>query len=416
MERTRQGQADVASREAIIPDSACVVLFRSALTGLGGCCTGGQARDDGVGSKRTGVTPPRPLGGALPAWLRATVAYCLAALVVALAVTVVLRVLLSGLVVTIAVVAALLLVALISPFTSALVRRRVPSWLSALVGVLLILGVPVGVGFLLVSRASAQFGQLQASVTSAVDDLRRFLVDGPFALQPERVDEVRDSVVGFVQRTVPDPVAGATLALEALSGTAIAVFVLFFLLKDGERMWRWLLSWTSAAHRERVDGAGSIAWETLQSYVRGTVLIAIADAVGIGLALVVLGVPLSLSLTLLVFLGGFVPILGATLSGALAVVVTLVAQGVTSALILLAVVLVVQQIEGNVLQPLVMGRALQLHPVAILLAVSAGGLLAGIAGAIVAVPLVAVSYRVAAHLAARDERPVVAAALAQDVT
>ncbi len=358
-----------------------------------------------MGAKRTGVTPPRPLGGALPAWLRATVAYCLAALVVALTATVALRVLLSVGVVTFAVVAALLLAALISPFTSVLVRRRVPSWLSALVGVLLILGVPVGVGFLLASRASTQFGQLQAAVTGAVDDLRRFLVDGPFALQPERVDEVRDSVVGFVQRTVPDPVTGATVALEALSGTALAVFVLFFLLKDGERMWRWLLSWTPAAHRERVDGAGRCAWETLQSYVQGTVLIAIADAVGIGLALVVLHVPLTLSLTLLVFLGGFVPILGATVSGALAVVVTLAAQGVTSALILLAVVLVVQQLEGNVLQPLVMGRALRLHPVVILLAVSAGGLLAGIAGAIVAVPLVAVTYRVAAHLAARDERP-----------
>ena len=128
------------------------------------------------------------------------------------------------------------------------------------------LGVPVGVGFLLVSRASDQFGQLQAAVTRAIDDLRRFLVDEPFALQPERVDELRDSVVGFVQRTVPDPVTGATLALEALSGTAIA--------------------------------------------------------------LVVLDVPLVLSLTLLVFLGAFVPILGAPLSGALAMVVNhLAARG-----------------------------------------------------------------------------------------
>jgi predicted PurR-regulated permease PerM len=369
-----------------------------------------------VGSKCTFVTPPRPLGGALPAWLRATVAYCLAALVVALAATVALRVLLSVRVVTFAVVAALLLAALIWPLTSVLVRRRVPPSLSALVGVLLVLGVPVGVGFLLVSRAFDQFGQLQVAVTRAIDDLRRFLVDEPFALQPERVDELRDSVVRFVQRTVPDPVTGATLALEALSGTAIAVFVLFFLLKDGGRMRSWLLSWTPVAHRDRVDSAGGCAWETLQSYVQGTVVIAIVDAVGIGLALVVLDVPLVLSLTLLVFLGAFVPILGATLSGALAVVVTLVAQGVPSALILLAVVLVVQQLEGNVLQPLVMGRALRLHPVVILLAVSAGGLLAGVAGAIVAVPVVAVTYRVADHLAARGERPGVAPAPAEVAT
>ena len=128
-----------------------------------------------MGSKRTGVTPPRLRGGAPPAWLRATVAYCLAALV-ALAATVAQRVLLSVGVVTFAVVAALLLAALISPLTSVLIRRRVPSSLSALVSVLLVRGVPVGVGLLLVSRASDQFGQLQAAVTRAIDDLRRFLV------------------------------------------------------------------------------------------------------------------------------------------------------------------------------------------------------------------------------------------------
>lgn len=210
-------------------------------------------------------------------------------------------------------------------------------------------------------------------------------------------------MVAFIQRSVPDPVAGATLALEVLSGTALAVFVLFFLLKDGGRMWGWVLSWTPPAHRPRADGAGRTAWETLRGYVRGSVLIAFVDAAGIGLGLVLLDVPLALSLTLLVFLGAFVPILGATVSGALAVLVALVTQGVTSALVLLAVVLVVQQLEGNVLHPLVMGRALSVHPVVILLAVSAGGLLAGVPGAIVAVPVVAVTYRVADFLADRGD-------------
>lgn len=339
----------------------------------------------------------------LPRWLRTTVAYCLAGLVVALAVTVVLRLLLMVRVVTFAVVAALLLAALLAPVTAALTRRGVPSWLAALLGVLVLLGVPLGVGVLLVTRASRQLGALQSALTSAVDDLRRTLVEGPLALQPERVDEVRDAVVAFIQRSVPDPVAGATLALEVLSGTAIAVFVLFFLLKDGGRMWRWVLSWTPPAHRPRADGAGRTAWDTLRSYVRGTVVIALVDAAGIGLGLVLLDVPLALSLTLLVFLGAFVPIVGATVSGALAVLVALVTQGAGSALALLAVVLVVQQLEGNVLQPLVMGRALSVHPVVILLAVSAGGLLAGIAGAIVAVPVVAVTYRVTDVLADRAD-------------
>ena len=149
---------------------------------------------------------------------------------------------------------------------------------------------------------------------------------------------------------------------------------------------------------ETVDGAGRAAWTTLGRYVRGVVVVAVIDAVGIGAALLLLGVPLWLSLTLLVFLGAFVPIVGATLTGVVAVLVTLVTEDVSDAVVVLVVVLVVQQLEGNVLQPLIMGRAVRLHPVVILLAVTAATLLFGVAGAVVAVPVVAVAYQVAEYL------------------
>lgn len=163
-------------------------------------------------------------------------------------------------------------------------------------------------------------------------------------------------------------------------------------------MWRWVLSWVPAVRRHTVGSAGREAWVTLTSYVRGTVVIALLDATGIGATLFIVGVPLAAALTLLVFLGAFVPFLGATISGALAVLVTLVTVGAFEAVIVLAAVLIVQQVEGSVLQPFVMGRAVRLHPVAILLAISIGALLAGVVGAIIAVPILAVTYRVADFL------------------
>ncbi len=169
-----------------------------------------------------------------------------------------------------------------------------------------------------------------------------------------------------------------------------------------------LLGWTPVHHRSGTEIAGTAARRALTGYVRGIVIIATVDAVAIGAALLVLGVPLWLSLTVLTFFGAFLPIVGATVAGGVAVAVTLVLEGGRDAIIVLVAALVVQQLEGNVLQPLIMGRALRLHPLAILCAVTAGGLLLGVVGALVAVPLTAVTYSAAHALAARpprDEEP-----------
>ena len=176
-------------------------------------------------------------------------------------------------------------------------------------------------------------------------------------------------------------------------------------------MWAGLLERVPERRRDQVDGAGRSAWETLARYVRGAVVVALIDAVGIGAGLLILGVPLWLSLTLLTFVGAFIPLLGATVSGAVAVLVTLVTNGTTDAIIILVVVLVVQQVEGNLLQPLIMGRALHLHPAGILVAVTAGGLPLVVAGALLAVPLMAVTYRVLEYLRLHSVDPASSAAM-----
>jgi predicted PurR-regulated permease PerM len=199
-------------------------------------------------------------------------------------------------------------------------------------------------------------------------------------------------------------VGAATTAGHVLTGLLLALFATFFFLKDGPRIWSWVVRLFPADARNRADGAGRRAWLTLISYVRATLAVAFVDAVGIGLGAAILGVPLALPLAVIVFLGSFVPIIGATLSGLVAVLVALVAKGPLTALILLGVVLLVQQLEGHVLQPLLLGRAIKVHPLAVVFGIATGVLLAGIVGALIAVPIVAVINTVASYLSREDRR------------
>ncbi|MCZ2819607.1 AI-2E family transporter [Modestobacter sp. VKM Ac-2977] len=300
--------------------------------------------------------------------------------------------------VTFAVALALLLTALTAPISRGLRRAGLPAAVAALMAVLTLLGVLLGIGFLVGFRAVSTIQDLTRPLAAGIDRIRVWLIEGPLGLNPQQVADLRNEVVTRLYEVVPDPAAGARMAVYVLGALVLVAFLVFFLLKDGESMWRWLVERVPDRRRDQVDGAGRAAWTTLASYVRGTVVVAFIDAVGIGLGLLLLGVPLWISLTLLTFVGAFIPLLGATVSGAVAVLVTMVTNGTTDAIIILVVVLVVQQVEGNVLQPLIMGHALDLHPVVILVAVTAGGLLFGVAGALLAVPFVAVSYRVLEHV------------------
>ncbi len=327
---------------------------------------------------------------------------CASLLVLAFTAWLVAHVLMTIMVVTASVVAALLLTALLEPVTHWLSRRGLPTWLAALLTVVGALTVIGGVITLLIARVQAQQKDLQAAVADSIQRLRELVLQSPLPISESRLDVGAKNLADAVVQALPDPAAGATLATQVLSAVVLTIFLWFFLLKDGRSMWAWAQDWAPRRHREGfVQGSHSV-WDVLTGYIRGTTIIAAVDSLGIGAAMLALGVPLTASLTSLVFLGAFVPIVGAFVSGALAVAVTLVTLGPISALVLFGCVILVQQLEGNFLQPLVMGRALHLHPVVIVMAVTVGALVGGVLGAVVVVPLVAVAYRLALQL--RGER------------
>ena len=300
-----------------------------------------------------------------------------------------------------ALAAALVLTALLEPAARGLRRLGSPPALAAALTTLALIGALAGLALLVYRRSASRLTELPSVLAVATEQARAWLVQGPLRLDPSQVSEVRNVVVERLSAATPTPYAGALTGLRVLTVAALVVFAVFFLLKDGPAMWRWVLGWTPARHRAAAAVGGAAARQALTGYVRGIVVVAAVDAVVVGAVLLVLGVPLWLSLTIVTFFGAFVPVIGATVAGAVAVVVTLVLEGGRDAVIVLVVVLLVQQLEGNVLHPLIMGRALRLHPLAVLSAVTAGGLLLGVVGTLVAVPLTAVTYSAAAALRSR---------------
>lgn len=341
----------------------------------------------------TGGPGPRQTWEALPWLIRTAVLWsaCLVVIVAGLYLLGRIAVLLAPL--AIALAATIFLTALLDPVLLLLRRLRLPAALAALCTVLLLLGILVGVGALVWNLTASQFDQLSQELTQGVERSRDF-VTSTLPVTDAQLDRLVDQARQGLSGGSPDPVAGARTATEVFGSALLALVLLFFLLKDGRSMWHWVLSRVSGPNQPVMAEAGRAGWQTLGAYSRGTMLIAAIDALGIGLALVVLRVPLALPLALITFLGGFVPIIGATVAGAVAVLVALAANGPTTALLTLAAVVAVQQIEGNLLEPLIMKRQVRLHPAVILVAVTAGTLIAGIAGAFVSVPITAVLWRV----------------------
>ncbi|SCE79458.1 Predicted PurR-regulated permease PerM [Micromonospora mirobrigensis] len=361
--------------------------------------------DDGRTPEVTaaGVRPgPRQAWAALPWLVRTAVAWsaCLIVVIIGLYLVGKVAVLLAPLAIALAVT--LFLAALLDPVLLLLRRLRVPGAPAALLTILLLLGILVGVGVLVWRLTAAQFGELSDQLGAGLQRSRDF-VTSTLPVSDAQLDKLIDQVrSGFGGGF--DPVGGARTAAEVAGSTLLALVLLFFLLKDGRSMWRWVLRRLTGPNRDVTAEAGRAGWRTLGAYSRGTMIIAAIDAIGIGLALVLLGVPLALPLALITFLGGFIPIIGATVAGAVAVLVALAAKGPTTALLVLAAVIAVQQIEGNLLEPLIMKRQVQLHPAVILVVVTAGTLIAGIAGAFVSVPIAAVAYRVVDTVQRHRER------------
>ena len=295
---------------------------------------------------------------------------------------------------TIALAATLFLAAMLDPLAVRLRRLRLPAALAALVSLFLLLGVIGGAG---ISGLDPECGP----VLEPEPATGRGAGTAPETSSPVPCRSVQSSSTGGPSRPPRGCASrrrtrwpGRVRQPRSPAGVLLIFVLLFFLLKDGRPMWGWVLRRVSDRSRPAFVQAGRNGWHTLSAYTRGTVAIAAIDAIGIGLALVLLGVPLALPLAVITFLGGFVPIIGATVAGSVAVLVALAANGPVTALLALAAVIAVQQLEGNLLEPLIMKRQVRLHPVVILVAVTAGTLFGGIAGAFVAVPITAVVYRV----------------------
>ncbi|WP_245941590.1 AI-2E family transporter [Vallicoccus soli] len=331
---------------------------------------------------------------AVPWPVRASAAWAWRGLVLAAAVWVAIQVVSRLTLVVYSLVVALLLVALIGPAVPRLQRlgmgRTPAAALVFLGGVLAVLGILSAMTASLIAEGP----DIVTNASSGITRIQDWLRTGPLGLEDRQIqgylDQAQDWIVDNQGTLTQDAFGIFGTAGNILTGLVLALFTAFFFLKDGERIWRWFVQLFPRRGREAADEAGRRSWTALVGYVRGLVLIAAIDATGIGLVLVFVGVPLALPLAVLVFFGAFVPIVGAVVTGALAALVALVTNGVTAAVIVLIGILVVQQLEGNVLQPMIMSRSVSVHPLAVVLAVTAGGLLAGIGGAVVAVPLVAV--------------------------
>ncbi|WP_409237973.1 AI-2E family transporter [Streptomyces sp. PA5.6] len=306
--------------------------------------------------------------------------------------------------VVLAFVAALLITALLQPTVARLRRMGLPRGLATAVTAILGFVIMGLVGWFVVWQVMENADELSRQIQDGIEDLRKWLLNSPFHVTEDQINDIakslRDAVGANTEELTSAGLEGVTVIVETLTGILLAMFSTLFLLYDGKRIWQWFLKLVPAQARPGIAGAGPRAWRTLTAYVRGTVIVALIDAIFIGLGIYFLGVPMAVPLAVIIFLAAFVPLVGAVVSGALAVVVALVTQGVFTAVMALVVVLAVQQIEGHILQPFILGRAVRVHPLAVILSVAAGGMIAGVGGAVVAVPLVAVTNTVVGYLRA----------------
>jgi predicted PurR-regulated permease PerM len=300
-------------------------------------------------------------------------------------------------------VVALLLAALTAPLVNRLQRLGLPRSVSALAVVVALLG-GVGTVITFVGTSIADgFVDLNEQVADGLGEIRAWLRDGPLGVTDSQFDtmlsEGQRQLTAFGEDLVGHVTeVGAALG-DIVAGVFIVLFSLFFFLYDGQRIWAWVVRLFPRAARSRANSSGRVAWSSLTQFVRATVVVAGVDAVLIATGAAILGVPFVGAIAVLVFLGGFVPLVGATVSGGVAVLVALVAQGPAVALLMLAVVVGVQQVEAHVLQPFLLGRFVSVHPLAIIVVITMGLLVAGVAGALVAVPLAASLNAVVQHLA-----------------
>ncbi|MBA2348838.1 MAG: AI-2E family transporter [Solirubrobacterales bacterium] len=337
------------------------------------------------------IEPPPPTSCDRPALLWPLARLSLNLALIALGAVLLLRGFTELRLVVVPVLIALLLSSLLVPVAD-LLRRRLPSAVATLLSMAAGAAVLVGLLALVVPAMVDEFDQVGQAAQDGLDEALRWLAEGPLDVSETQVqDGVQRAIDGIRGSGALSGglIGGATLAAELVTGAALVLVLLFFFVHDGRAIFGWAVRQFPPARRPQVQEIGERVWDVVSGYVRGVAVIALADALLIGLALVLIGVPLVIPLMVLTFLGAFVPLVGAVLAGAVAALVALVTGGVVDAVLVAVAVTVVQQVEGDLLYPLVVGQAISLHPVAILLALTAGTLIAGVIGTLLAVPLTA---------------------------
>lgn len=345
---------------------------------------------------------------ALPRGLRVTTAYAWRFVVIAAAAGILIWLVIQLKLLVIPLLAAILVTALLWPAFTWMLSRSVPRWLAIVISVVGTVAVVAGLLWLAIWQITRQWASVQARTIESVGQFRQYLIDGPLHLTEDQIDQLLAQGWTYLQQQAEVLWSGA-LAIGSTvghvgTGAVLALFILLCTLADGGGIWRWVVRLFPRRARADVDGAGRAGWATVVTYARTQLLVATIDAVGIGLGAFLLQVPLAIPIGVLVFLGAFVPFVGAIVTGALAVFLALVYNGPWIALWMIVVVLGVQQLEGHVLQPLLMGSAVKVHPLAVVLVVAGGAMIAGIPGALFAVPLAAFVNVVAVYLSTRHTR------------
>ena len=296
-------------------------------------------------------------------------------------------------VIVVPVLLALMISALLVPPVDWLDRRGLPR--GGAVTLVLLVGFAILGGILTFVISQFVYGlpDLTKQVERSIDSSRRWLIEGPAHLRGEQIDNAGNAAIQALHNNQAKLTSGAlstaATVTELVTAAVLVLFTLIFFLYGGRNIWQYVTKIVPAGARDRVVEAGRAGYGSLIGYVRATFLVALTDAAGVGTGLAIMGVPLALPLASLVFLGAFIPLVGAVIAGFLAVIVALLAKGIVYALATLGLLVVINQLEAHLLQPLVMGRAVSIHPLGVVLAISTGGVLAGAVGALLAVPTVA---------------------------
>ncbi|WP_280306694.1 AI-2E family transporter [Nocardia neocaledoniensis] len=299
---------------------------------------------------------------------------------------------------------ALLAAALLAPLVDWMQRVGIPRSLGVFVALVGSIGLLAGIMTFVVEQFVDGVPGLSNEVTNSVHKVQDWLINGPAHLSDQQIRSAGDTIVRTIQDNREALTSGAlttaTTIGHILTGAFLILFILIFFLYGGDQIWHFVTRIIPTAHREKVRTAGELGFGTLVGFVRATVAVAAVDAIGIGAGLAILHVPLALPLASLVFISAFIPIIGAFFAGFVAVFIALVTKGLVTALIVLGIIIAVMQLEGHVLQPLLLGRAVSIHPLAVVLAITAGLVVGGIAGALLAVPLIAVGNTAIRYLLA----------------